>query len=57
MCGLYEQSTMGDVEAEAPSGFDFRAAANYDAWERRCGMSTCEAMRASIDLVDRFSAG
>jgi acyl-CoA-binding protein len=31
MCGLCEQATMGDVEAEAPFGFDFRAAANYDA--------------------------
>jgi len=49
---LYKQATEGDVEGEAPSGFDFRGAAKYAAWEKRRGMSPDEAMQAYIDLVD-----
>ena len=49
---LYKQATEGDVQGEAPSGFDFRAAAKYAAWEKRRGMTADEAMQAYIDLVD-----
>ena len=49
---LYKQATEGDVQGEAPSGFDFRGAAKYAAWEKRRGMSPDEAMQAYIDLVD-----
>ena len=52
--GLFKQATIGDVEGERPSGFDFRGAAKFDAWEKRRGMSTDEAMQAYIDLVDRL---
>ncbi len=55
--GLYKQATVGDVEGERPSGFDFRGAAKYDAWEKRRGMSTDDAMRAYVDLIDRLVAG
>ncbi len=54
---LYKQATEGDVEGDAPSGFDFRGAAKYAAWEKRRGMSSDEAMQAYIDLVDRLAAG
>jgi acyl-CoA-binding protein len=54
---LYKQATEGDVQGEAPSGFDFRGAAKYAAWEKRRGMSSDEAMQAYIDLVDRLAAG
>lgn len=54
---LYKQATIGDVEGDRPSGFDFRGAAKYDAWEKRRGMSTDEAMQAYIDLVDRLASG
>jgi len=54
---LYKQATVGDVEGEAPSGFDFRGAAKYAAWEKRRGMTTDEAMQAYIDLIDRLAAG
>ncbi len=54
---LYKQATEGDVQGEAPSGFDFRGAAKYAAWEKRHGMSSDEAMQAYIDLVDRLAAG
>ena len=54
---LYKQGTVGDVESDRPSGFDFRGAAKYDSWEKRRGMSTDEAKQAYIDLVDRLAAG
>jgi len=53
---LYKQATEGDVQGEAPSGFDFRGAAKFAAWEKRRGMSADEAMQAYIDLVDRLAA-
>jgi len=54
---LYKQATEGDVQGEAPSGFDFRGAAKYAAWEKRRGMSSDEAMQAYIDLVEKLLAG
>ena len=54
---LYKQATEGDVQGEAPSGFDFRGAAKYAAWEKRRGMSADEAMQGYIDLVDQLAAG
>ena len=52
---LYKQATEGDVQGDPPSGFDFRGAAKYAAWEKRRGMSADEAMQAYIDLVGRIS--
>ena len=52
---LYKQATVGDVEGERPSGFDFRGAAKYAAWEKRRGMSSDDAMQAYVDLVDRLA--
>jgi acyl-CoA-binding protein len=57
MYGLYKQATVGDVEGDRPAGIDFRAAAKYDAWKKRRGMSTDDAMQAYIDLIDRLAAG
>jgi len=54
---LYKQATVGDVEGDRPSGFDFRGAAKYDAWEKRRGMSSDEAKQAYIDLVNQRAAG
>lgn len=55
--GLYKQATEGNVTGEAPSGFDFRGAAKYAAWEKRRGMTSDQAMQAYVDLVDRLAAG
>ena len=52
---LYKQATAGDVEGERPAGFDFRGAAKYDAWSKRRGMSSEDAMQAYIDLIDRLA--
>jgi diazepam-binding inhibitor (GABA receptor modulating acyl-CoA-binding protein) len=54
---LYKQATEGDVRGEAPSGFDFRGAAKYAAWEKKRGMTSEQAMQAYVDLVDRLAAG
>lgn len=56
MYGLYKQATVGDVEGDRPAGIDFRAAAKYDAWKKRLGMSSDEAMQAYIDLIGRLAA-
>jgi acyl-CoA-binding protein len=54
---LYKQGTEGDVKGERPGGFDFVGGAKYDAWEKRRGMSSDQAMQAYVDLVDRLAAG
>ena len=51
---LYKQATKGDVQGEAPSGFDFRGAAKFAAWEKRRGVSADEAMQAYIELVNQL---
>lgn len=51
---FFKQATIGDVEGDRPTGFDFRGAAKWDAWAKRRGMSTDDAMQAYIDLVDRL---
>lgn len=53
--GLYKQATGGDVTGDRPGLFDFKAAAKYDAWERRRGMSREAAMRAYVELVERLA--
>jgi acyl-CoA-binding protein len=54
---LYKQATTGDVEGDRPGGFDFRGQAKFDAWEKRQGMSSDDAMQAYIELVDRLASG
>ena len=54
--GLYKQATEGDVQGERPGGFDLRGAAKYDAWKKRQGMTTDEAMQAYVDLVARLGS-
>jgi acyl-CoA-binding protein len=55
--GLFKQATEGDVSGDRPGMFDFKAAAKYDAWEKRRGMSRDEASQAYIELVDRLASG
>jgi acyl-CoA-binding protein len=54
--GLYKQATEGDNEEERPGGFDFKAAAKYNAWLLLKGKSKEEATQAYIDLVSQLSA-
>jgi acyl-CoA-binding protein len=54
--GLYKQATEGDNEGERPGGFDFKAAAKYNAWLLLKGKSKEDATQAYIDLVSQLSA-
>lgn len=50
--GLYKQVSDGDIKGERPGGFDFKAAAKYDAWEKQKGKSKDDASKEYIDLVN-----
>lgn len=54
--GLYKQATEGDNEEERPGGFDFKAAAKYNAWLLLKGKTKEEATQAYVDLVNQLSA-
>lgn len=48
---LYKQGAEGDVSGARPGMFDMRGRAKWDAWDKRKGMSTDEAMDAYIAYV------
>ena len=48
---LFKQATKGDATGERPGGFDFVAAAKYDAWSKAKGISADAAMQQYIDVV------
>lgn len=48
---FFKQATKGDVAGERPGGFDFVAAAKYDAWKSVEGTKSDEAMQRYIDLA------
>ncbi|MFT6055529.1 MAG: acyl-CoA-binding protein [Roseivirga sp.] len=54
--GLYKQSTHGDNDTERPGGFDFKAAAKYNAWTNLAGMNKEMAMKEYIDLMNSLKA-
>lgn len=51
----YKQATVGDNEEERPTGFDFVAAAKYNAWLSLKGKTKEEAESEYIDLVNKLS--
>ena len=53
--GLYKQATEGDNESERPGGFDFKAAAKYNAWMNLKGKLKEEATEQYIQLVKKLS--
>ncbi|WP_192350540.1 acyl-CoA-binding protein [Algoriphagus sp. Y33] len=53
--GLYKQATEGDNETERPGGFDFKAAAKYNAWMNMKGKSKEEASEQYVQLVNELS--
>lgn len=53
--GLYKQATEGDNESERPGGFDFKAAAKYNAWLNVKGKSKEEAENQYIKLVNELA--
>lgn len=53
--GLYKQATEGDNETERPGGFDFKAAAKYNAWMNLKGTSKEDAEIKYGKLVEELS--
>ncbi|MEO5892838.1 MAG: acyl-CoA-binding protein [Ferruginibacter sp.] len=53
----YKQSTIGDVNVDAPSNpFDFVAKAKFSAWEELKGKPQDAAKQDYIDLVTKLMA-
>ena len=53
---LYKQATKGDNNEDPPGGFDFKAAAKYNAWKKLQGMTADEAMSKYIDLIAQLKS-
>jgi acyl-CoA-binding protein len=53
---LFKQGSAGDVSGQRPGGFDFVAAAKYDAWAKVKGLSQEDAMTQYIALVESLKA-
>lgn len=51
----YKQATEGDNNEERPGGFDFKAAAKYNAWAKLKGTPKADAEQKYIDLVSNLS--
>jgi acyl-CoA-binding protein len=54
---LYKQATAGDVSGKRPGFTDFVGRAKYDAWTKRKGQSSDDAMRDYIELVNTLESG
>ena len=52
--GLFKQGTIGDVNTNKPGIFDPKGRAKWDAWEKNKGMSSEDAMKAYIELVQQL---
>ncbi len=50
--GLNKQATIGNLNVEPPKMFDFIAAAKYNVWKSKLGMSKEDAMNKYIELVE-----
>ena len=49
---LNKQATIGDINADKPAMFDFVAAAKYNAWNAKKGISKEDAQQKYIDYVE-----
>lgn len=52
--GLFKQATIGDVNTSRPGIFDPKGRAKWDAWEKNKGMSSEDAMKKYIELVEQL---
>ena len=50
--GLYKQVTVGDVNEDRPTGWDFKAIAKYDAWAKQKGVLADAAEAKYVAQVD-----
>jgi diazepam-binding inhibitor (GABA receptor modulating acyl-CoA-binding protein) len=51
---LFKQATEGDVTADRPGGFDFKAIAKHDAWVEHKGKPKDQAKKEYISLVEKL---
>jgi acyl-CoA-binding protein len=51
---LYKQATEGDVQGSRPGLLDMTGRAKYDAWGRRKGLPTDDAMKQYVALVEKL---
>jgi diazepam-binding inhibitor (GABA receptor modulating acyl-CoA-binding protein) len=49
--GYFKQATVGDVNTEKPSFFNFKETAKWSAWEKLKGMQKIQAQGNYIKLV------
>lgn len=49
--GYFKQSTVGDINTEKPSFFNFKETSKWSAWEKVKGMSKIQAQGQYIKLV------
>jgi diazepam-binding inhibitor (GABA receptor modulator, acyl-CoA-binding protein) len=49
--GYFKQATVGDVNTEKPSFFNFKETAKWSAWEKVKGMQKIQAQGNYIKLV------
>jgi acyl-CoA-binding protein len=51
---LYKQATEGDVQGSRPGLLDMTGRAKYDAWAKRKGLATNDAMKQYVALVEKL---
>lgn len=49
---LFKQATEGDINGDRPGGFDFKAVAKYNAWEKLKGESKENCMAEYVALIE-----
>jgi len=49
--GFYKQATVGDVNTDKPSFFNFKDTSKWNAWEKLKGMQKIQAQGNYIKLV------
>jgi diazepam-binding inhibitor (GABA receptor modulating acyl-CoA-binding protein) len=49
---LHKQASVGDVFGDKPGMFDFVAAAKYNAWTSKKGLTKEQAMQQYVDQVN-----
>jgi diazepam-binding inhibitor (GABA receptor modulator, acyl-CoA-binding protein) len=54
---LYKQATDGDVKGSRPGMLDLTGRAKFDAWTKKKGLATSDAMKAYTDVVARLQKG
>lgn len=54
--GLFKQASVGDNTTAKPGLLDLKGKKKWEAWNSRKGMSSEDAMKAYIEVVDRLVA-